>query len=156
MLTIACILATVDAMLVWRFLQPIYAPITFIGTDSINAIVPISERGATLKGGVWHPPISEAQILVRDMMGNERPLTLVTLTASEPYSNLIEVIKNLRANGKCNVLIRGSDEEGVPPYPILSDGSLFMKGVVLCGSSIGDAGFQGTLPADGMVQVNGF
>jgi hypothetical protein len=155
LLVISGVLGIADAAFLWHTFKPIYAPITFVGSDSLLVTVPVSKKGATLKNGSWHPALSEAQISAEILPGKEQPLTLVTLTHSSPFPNLIEVIKTLRAQGKCNVVIRGSDEEGVPPLQFRPEGEdLLLPAFVLCGDSIGDAGFHGTLPPDGMVRID--
>ena len=155
LLVVACVLAFADVVLFWHSLEPIYAPITFVGMDSLSVIVPLSQRGATLKDGRWQPAASGAQILAKDQQGNERRLTLVTLTSSAPFGNLIEVIRDLRSQGKCNVIIRGSDEEGPPPsFLKLGDNDLIIPALVVCGQAIGDSGFSGKLPPDGVVRID--
>ena len=155
LLVVAGVLGVADVVFLWHSLKPIYAPITFVGLDSFAVVVPASKKGATLKDGRWHPAVSAAQISAQTMTGEERPVTLVTLTRSAPISNLIEVIKNLRAQRKCNVIIRGSDEEGMPTALFQSEGKdLLIPALVLCGHAIGDAGFTGVLPPDGRVRID--
>ena len=155
LLIVAGVLGIGDAVFFSYSQKPIYAPITYVGMDSLMVYVPVSQTGATLKDGKWQPAVSEAQILATVMLANKQPLTLVTLTSSAPFGNLIEAIKNLKAQGKCNVLIRGSDEVGLPPYLVDPRGkNLIIPAIVLCERAMGDAGFHGTLPPDGIVRID--
>ena len=140
----------------WRD-HHISAPITYAGIDSLVVAVPVSRVGATLQNGKWSPALSDAQIPQEDIAGNERSITLVTLTGASAYGNFLQAIKNLKAQGRCNVAVRGSDEEGVPQHPLGEfPDSQFLSGLVLCGNSIGDAGFSGKLPLDRQVRLMKF
>lgn len=155
MLAVVGILGIADAVFFWHSRKPVYAPITYVGLDSLSVIVKVSQRGATFKDGRWEPAASEAQILTRDMLGNKQPLTLVTLTSSAPFGNLIEVVKDLRSQGRCNVLVRGSDEEGPPPdFARLGGKEILIQALVVCGQAIGDTSAYGKLPPDGIVRID--
>lgn len=88
-------------------------------------------------------------------MGEQKQeLSYITLAPTPTYSHFVESIRNLRSPGKCNVLIR----EGGQPVE-LEDAAereqpeLNILALVLCGSSIGHAGFYGTLPPDRIVRI---
>ena len=77
-------------------------------------------------------------------------LTPVSLSPNQTYGHFIEVIRDLRARKKCNVLIRedGKPLKALAPHPDGSFDSWENSAIVLCGHQIGDAGFSGTLPPD--------
>jgi hypothetical protein len=89
------------------------------------------------------------------MAGQRRSLVLITLAPRPIYGNFLQSIRKLRSLKKCNVLVR---EDGEPikaqaaPPDSLPD-RLAIPALVLCGSAIGDAGFTGTLPPDGVVRL---
>ena len=63
----------------------------------------------------------------------------VPIVAVQNYGQWIEAIRDLKRRKICNVAMR----DGAPELPM----------IVLCGESLGDAGFAGTLPPDKPVRV---
>ena len=130
--------------------------ITYIGLDSIDMLVPIGMRAAKLQDGKWD--LDPIPTLDSETFGSARtrPIQLVSLAPRPTYGKAITVFRALKARAICNVLIRESG--GIYPVRLQSsDGSdkaLSIPALVLCGSSIGDAGFYGVLPADRPIHVD--
>lgn len=141
-----------DALfLFWRAHSKPFEIVTYVGLDSFYAEVPASKNGAALLNGRWEPALGDAEIATEDMGGNQRLLWLISLAPTHTYGLLLASIRDLKARKKCNVLIR----EGSVPTKVADAASHMYVGIpafILCGRSIGDAGFNGKLPPDGAVR----
>ena len=135
------------------------AEITYVGLDSIDMIVPVGMRPATLLAAKWDiDPIPTVDANMFETIGSAsvKPLALVSLAPHPTYSQAIKVIHDLKARHVCNVLIRESGrlEKITINFPNGPDKAIAIPALVLCGESIGDAGFYGVLPADGPTHVD--
>jgi hypothetical protein len=135
------------------------ATITYIGLDSLGMVLPVRTRPAKWVAGKWD--IDPAATLNANMSGtfedtSQRPLALVSLAPQPTYGRAIGIIRALKARHVCNVLIRegGRLDPEIINFPGGPDRALEIPAVVLCGNSVGDAGFQGVLPADGPIHVD--
>jgi hypothetical protein len=157
---VALVLTTADGI----FAKVLYnhraakdAYITHIGLDSLEMIIPMGARAARLHNGIWDidPMKAMKSVPIDQARGIDgKSLALVSLAPRSTYGQAINVIRNLKARRICNVLIResGRAEGGSFNFPGGVDRALAVPAIVLCGSSIGDAGFYGDLPADGRIQ----
>lgn len=134
----------------WLYASP-QETVTYVGLDSLSVLVPKSHPMAAWESGHWQPSLDgKAMFKADDMMGHQHPVALITLGPNPTYGAFIFAIRRLRAGKVCNVAIResampiGSSEDRHREY-------LAIPTIVLCGSSIGDAGFYGELPADRIV-----
>jgi hypothetical protein len=86
-----------------------------------------------------------------DMSMRKRRLTFISLAPTPTYGRFIESIRDLKARGICNVVIRENDA----PEARVGNGrnALTIPALVLCGNSIGDAGFDVSLPPDGPLRL---
>jgi hypothetical protein len=155
-------LAGADALFLITFYKRYLAynaTITYVGLDSTDMLVPVSMRSAKLRAGKWDvdpiPTINAAMFeTTRD--ARARPVALVSLAPRSTYVQAISVVRALKARHVCNVLIRegGRLEPVTINFPDGPDKALAIPPLVLCGTSIGDAGFYGDLPADGPTHVD--
>jgi hypothetical protein len=134
------------------------ATITYVGIDSLTMMVPAKTPAATLKDGRWSIDPTQAlrSVPLHFSAGIEKKyLAFVSLGAVPYYGQAVMVIRRLRAQHLCNVLIRESAEPSPEKRDFGSgpDHVLHIPALVLCGSSIGDAGFSGRLPRDRRVHV---
>jgi hypothetical protein len=158
------VLLTIDALFLvasYKRQSSYSATITHIGLDSTDMLVPISMRPAKLRAGKWDIdpiPTLDANILETVRNLGVKPLALVSLSPQPTYGQAISVIRSLKARRVCNVLIRegGWHEPGaLIRFPGGPEKVLRIPPLVLCGSAVGDAGFSGTLPADGPFHFDG-
>jgi hypothetical protein len=119
--------------------------LTFIGLDSLAVVSSPAPVGSALSDGQWTPAVAQTQILAHDYFDKPMPVAVITLAPRPTYGHFLEVIRNLKAQNLCNVLI----VENAQQSEITSPGEVEIPAFVLCGSSVGDAGFSGTLPKDG-------
>lgn len=120
--------------------------VTHVGLDSFGLPLPAPEWAAAFRKSEQNHGGGEVDVPAHDMGGHTRSLTLIVLAPTPTYGHFIDAIRDLRARGKCNLMVR----EGAQPTRNL-DGAQDWRSMalVLCGRSIGDAGFYGTLPPDG-------
>lgn len=142
-----------------RFVRP-NAAITYVGLDSLELIVPASTRAAQLVNGRWDSDLYEG---LRSLHGEEatgsapRRLAFVSLGSRPVFGKAVEVIRALKAQNICHVLIR---ETGIESPARVDFGKghrepyLALPAIVLCGTAHGDAGFEGTLPIDRLIHVS--
>lgn len=135
------------------------ATVTYVGLDSTDMLVPVGMRPAKLRGGKWDVdpiPTLNAAMLETHNDARARPIALVSLAPQATYGKAISVFRSLKARKICNVLIResGRVEPNIMNFPDGPDRAIAIPALVLCGSSIGDAGFFGVLPADGPIHVD--
>lgn len=157
LIAVAIVIAVCDMLfLAWHSRNPAKAfAVTYTGLDSLGVVVPASQRASALQSGKWVPDLAITQFPASTMGGQKRELFYITLAPTPTYSRFLASIRDLRSRGKCNVLIReggrpmepqdAAQREKQPEVEILA--------LVLCGSSIGDAGFYGTLPPDRIVRL---
>lgn len=122
-----------------------HASITHMGLDSLVVPVARTSRSAQLVEGRWLPDLNAGEMKVQDMAGQRRRIWLVSLGRSPTYGQFLVSLRDLKRRRKCNVLVQ-SDVIG-STWPKSKDETL-IPAFVLCGHSIGDAGFEGVLPAD--------
>ncbi|HVI99188.1 MAG TPA: hypothetical protein VM657_08990 [Sphingomonas sp.] len=127
-----------------------FASVTHVGLDSLFVMVPTSTQAAALHNGRWSPDLAKAAIPSEGEALHKRSITLITLEPHPTYGKFLQAIRSLRAQQKCNVLIR---EGNVLVEGHTKPDQLEIPALVLCGSAIGDAGFSGTLPPDGVVRL---
>jgi hypothetical protein len=158
-LVVAALLVSNAIFLTWHF-RPAKAQIFHIGLDSLMLSVPERQTAAALQNGVWEPSLAKASLPVSGMAGDVKWITLVTLAPDPTYGRFIQAVRALKARGTCNVLVReGADlGEAAPPFSGPRPGPppagvLDVPAIVLCGSSIGDAGFSGKLPPNGEITI---
>lgn len=157
LIAVAGVIAGCDMLfLAWHSHNPARAfALTYIGVDSLGVVVPASRKASALQNGKWVPDLAVTQVPAATMGGEKRELFYITLGPTPTYSRFLATVRDLRSRGKCNVLIR---EGGHPmePQDAVQRGKqpdVEVLALVLCGSSIGDAGFSGTLPPDRMVRL---
>jgi len=158
-LVVAALLVANAVFLTWHF-RPAKAQILHIGLDSLMLSVSERQTAAALQNGVWEPSLAKASLPVRGMAGDVKRIPLITLAPDPTYGRFIRAVRALKARGICNVLVRegadlgeaASPFSGPPPGPP-PPGVLDVPAIVLCGSSIGDAGFSGKLPPDGGISI---
>lgn len=115
--------------------------ITHAGLDSFALFIDNSKAG----GGILDSPYPQAEeASTEDMVGRKRRYWIVRLGSNATYGQFLATIRDVRANSKCNVVIA---EHGDIPWPTETPANLGAA-FVLCGTSIGDAGFTGKLPKD--------
>jgi hypothetical protein len=134
------------------------ATITYVGLDSGGVIVPEDQPGATLKDGKWEPdPAADPKVKlpIEDMGRTPRQLIVVSLAPEGNYGRFIQSIRALRARGICNLAIRegGTSRKMAAPLPGGSRDALAIPAIIVCGHTIGDNGFTGTLPSDRDVRL---
>lgn len=142
--------------LAWPAHKPVRAfAVTYVGVDSLGVISPASHKASALQNGKWVPDLADTQLPGSTMGGTPRELFYISLAPTPTYAHFLAAVRGLKSRGKCNVVIR---EGGRPITPLADqrevDAEIEMLALVLCGSSIGDAGFSGTLPPDGIVQLD--
>jgi hypothetical protein len=153
------VMALVTANIIFLYLPALYknptATIMFVGLDSTGAFVPTAYPFAEFRQGKWVPdPTVQAREIVEDMGGNKQSLALISLMPQPTYGHFIQSVRDLKARNICNIAIREGAEPIKSDTP-LPDGSFeyfSIPALVLCGQSIGDAGFYGELPPDRNVQ----
>ena len=143
-----------------HFLAP-NADITYAGLDSQAAWVPSSKPPARFVSGKWD--IGPVITLDLEMMNgrNPRDVALVTLAPELTFGKAIAVIRDLKNRQVCNLLIRDSEVDGGRLYSPIGSGhdegtdqdEVAILSLVLCGYSIGDAGWNGPLPPDRQIHV---
>lgn len=142
--------------LAWHSHNPAKAfAVTYIGLDSLGVVVPASRKASALQNGKWVPDLAITQFPAATMGGEKRELFHIALAPTPTYSRFVATVRDLRSRGKCNVLIR---EGGRPMGPVdtaerVRQPDVEIPALVLCGTSIGDAGFSGTLPPDRIVRL---
>ena len=128
--------------------------ITRVGIDSAVFFVPTSAPAPVLRDGQWYiggqavPDPRDAQEKGVDRGG----AVLVSLGPSPTFGQGLRSIRDLKARGICNLMIR----EDATPVDI-SPGTkpqIAVPALVLCGHRPGDAGFSGKLPPDGPIHVD--
>lgn len=131
--------------------------ITYAGIDSMGEAFPENQAALSLKAGALQPDPG-AMVTVNRLGGDPRQLAVVGLAATPTYGRFIEMIRQLRARRLCNLAIRRERAQGLTPF--ISDrfkagteGFEYTPWLVLCGGSIGDTGFQGTLPPDSKIHI---
>lgn len=142
--------------LAWRMEQDRpHAWVTYVGMDSLTVTVPYSKKGAALHASGWQPALEEAEVAANDMHLRRRPLWLITLAPDDSYRRFLASIRDLKARQKCNVLILEGGQPVARPdsVPKNRQQELEVPALVLCGRSIGDAGFSGALPPDGTIRL---
>ncbi|WP_264939044.1 hypothetical protein [Sphingomonas caeni] len=129
------------------------ATVIHVGLDSYGMIVPENQPMAKLIDGKWQPdPAADPSVSLRD--GPER-LAMVSLAPDPGYGHFLQVIRDLRARGLCNVAIL---EGGTPhrmsvPLPGGSRDAIEIQAILLCGHTLGDSGFTGQLPPDSEIRL---
>lgn len=119
--------------------------LTFVGLDSFALWALQAPVGSALQGGQWNPALATTQTFAQTMLGNPVPVAVVTLAPRPTYGHFLEVVRNLKAQKRCNVLVV---ENSWQPE-MTSPDEVIIPAFVLCGYAAGDAGFSGTLPKDG-------
>ena len=143
----------------WLFMRPTEsnATITYVGFDSLSVTVPARMKAAQLRDGKWDiNPFQPLHPSGGDSTGDSvPPLAYVSLAPLRTYGAATDVIRDLKQRQVCNVVIRESGvlSSTVEDFPGGRDHGLTMDALVLCGRSIGDAGFTGQLPPDGPVSL---
>lgn len=155
---LAFVLLVVDGLWFYKHFVAPNAMITYVGLDSTGLTVPMTMRASRLRSGKWDSDPLHALRSVRIDFGlgvRQPSFALVSLDPEGSYGKAVEVIRDLKARHICNVLIReGGQAEGVViDFPNGPDQALTIPAIVLCGSPVGDAGFFGTLPADGPIHT---
>lgn len=135
------------------------ATVTYAGIDSLGMLVPAGMRPAKFQGGKWDvDPIPTLNVAMFEAHNDARttPIALISLSPQSTYGKALEVFRTLKASKVCNVLIRegGRMEPVTVDFPDGPDKAISIPALVLCGSSVGDAGFYGVLPTDRPVHVN--
>lgn len=159
---VALALLVTDALLLFTSYKrhlAFNAMVTYVGLDSIDMLVPVGMRPAKLRGGEWDVdpiPTLNAAMLETSNDAHARPISLVSLAPEATYGKAQIALRSLKARKVCNVLIResGRVEPGTINFPDGPERAIRIPALVLCGSSIGDAGFSGVLPADGPIHVD--
>ena len=154
LLVFAAALVLADALfLIWRSdRDSVYVNVTHVGLDSFAVLGPPSRDPATWLNKRWKPPEAEAQMIVEDMTLKKRLLTVITFPPHATFGRFLASVRQLKGQKKCNALFLESSspsttaDSNVPPAGDV-------PALVLCGRSIGDAGFYGTLPPDGPLRL---
>jgi hypothetical protein len=147
LIAIVIALITGNALLLARHRRPEIVPLYIIhaGIDSLVIGASPTNRVTSFSNGRWTPNLEKAATLTEEMNGRKRRLWIVDLTSSSTYGDFLDAIRDLKTHRKCNIAMNvGAD--WVDPT-----GSKISSALVLCGTSIGDAGFTGTLPRDGPI-----
>lgn len=130
--------------------NPPPATITYMGLDSIEVSVERSSTAAILEEGRWSPTLEAAE--VGSEVGSEggRPLTLISLGPSPTFGQFIRSIRDLKARGYCNILLRESADQSLTESRVRngSRSTIAIMAFGLCGDPIGDAMVWDTLPDD--------
>jgi hypothetical protein len=129
------------------------ATITYAGLDSLNVVVAVHEPAAKLRNGKWDIDPFQPLRLVSPATTTgvrKRRLAFVSLDPYPTFGAAMNVIRDLKRRNICNVLIREAGIlEGEPVnFPHGRDRALSIPALVLCGGSMGDAGFSGKLPPE--------
>lgn len=139
----------------WHNSAQVFA-VTYAGIDSLSIIAPASQKPAALQSRQWAPRLADAQISTTDAGGAKRELSYITLEPRPTYAHFLAAVRDLKTRGKCNIAVR---EGGRPIQKESIAGErpahdLDIPALFLCGHSIGDAGFYGILPPDGIVRLD--
>lgn len=123
--------------------------VTYVGLDSFAVSISDLKGGATLLDGQWKPSLQDAEAWTEDMSGHKRRYWIVRLAPMATYGHFLASVRDLKIHNKCNVAI-GEKADFMWAGEALAN---LGNALVLCGSSIGDAGFTGELPNDGAIHL---
>ncbi|MBN8817306.1 MAG: hypothetical protein J0I80_01145 [Sphingomonas sp.] len=121
-----------------------FTSITYVGLDSFALAISDLKGGAIFLNGRWQHSLQDAEAWTEDMSGRKRKYWIVRLAPMTTYGHFLASVRDLKVHNKCNVAIAESADVAWAGKLEADLGIV----LVLCGSSIGDAGFAGELPND--------
>lgn len=151
--TAALALTVIDSWWFYEHFVALNANITYVGLDSLVMGFPAEEHAPRLIGGKWEvDPTDLGKAITSDIASapHQEIITLVSIAPEQTLGKAVAVIRDLKSRHFCNVFIKENLE---PRAGASTNHDFFIPGFVLCGHSIGDAGFFGTLPVDRRVHV---
>lgn len=126
------------------------ANLTYIGFDSAMMALPEDLPAPILINGKWNvDPAKLQRSIISSIVSipHEEKVAFVSISPQNNLGQAVAVIRDLKARRICNVFIVENADAKV------GDRDSFVPGYMLCGHSIGDAGFFGALPMDRRIHV---
>ena len=127
------------------------AHVSHVGIGSFSMVFLRPRKGTTFSQGHWSPALKDALVEMEDMDRSTYQAVLVSLGPKPTYGQLLAAIHDLKARKLCYMLVNEiADRQWLSQAaPSILPDDLETPGLVLCGASVGDTGFFGTLPPDG-------
>ena len=143
-----------------------YGTITFVALDSASIVFPRDQKVSRWHEGSWRPALNSTKITGTDALGKESQLYLLTLQPNPTFGRFLEVIREFKKRGRCNIALWDSGnvhldfaQSGGWPKAMtataktLSHADVEVPALVLCGNPIGDHGYFEPLPADQPIRL---